>query len=904
MFKKITAFILTVSVLLSMAVVNVHAEEVSAERVTRFENAVTLLTELGAISESDGIKFESEITRGQFVDILAKIIPVSEGGEEQVFPDVPSTHKYYKVIQGFAESGYIAGTGYNNFEPDRAITYNEALYMLFNTMGYGDFMKLVANYAAGGWEIANKLDLDTKNKGAIAGDIFYLTYQALTADMLAITGMKEGSFIFASDPDKSLLETYHNIDVYTGILQSNGQVSINGQYPAEEGRIVVTDETFKIEEPITVLPGCEVDVFYDIDSAEAVCVVATEENKIIEIDSADIEGFRDMKYDYEVNGVSKTLKIRNGADVVINNVLATEIDEEAMVPANGKIIAIDNGTTTGYAVIYVKSYTSFIVKSVVNDNNITKIFADADSGIGNVIINNEVDVPVVLDAEQKVASVSDITVGTVISVMGNLDADENIIADEIVMANGLVTGDLTTIYRDDPMVLVIDGTKYPVAESAEYIMAGISPQGNMTFYLDFMGNIVALDSENSGGMAYGYILGAKLAYNEEGERVVSVKLLSEIGSIIEYFLCPERIYVDDNRSEKYYDPEETAPELFGGEQISLINKFRNIANGASGRVIRYDVNDEREINKIDFAVSIETASNPTINDRLFLSRPEFAGYLRKSAKTFSTQVSVDENTIVFKIPENPEEAAKTDYEVVRDIAKLTEGRYKIEAYKLGDEAMVSSVIVAKLNFDSYSDSAQYYVVTDIEQTLDEFDEITYNVTLDGGAGAKVYKAKYSSVVETPHALGSTSTPVRQLREGDIVRCIIDATGTTLLDISVCYKGYEKEAVGSTVTSLPNGNWNDLRIAAAKVYAMNDTLISFAAETRITEADGSILGDDKAETYMVDSFKIFKLEVSEAGVEVTPGTKNDIKAYRTSGGLCSDVVFVTQSATGKMLFVIE
>ena len=882
MIKKIIACILTVSVLLSMAVVNVHAEEVSAERVVKFNNAVTLLTELGALSEGEAISFESEITRGQFVDILAKIIPVSDGVAEPVFADVPATHKNFKVIQGFAEAGYINGHA-GNFEPDRAIKYDEALYILLNTMGYGDFMKLVANYAAGGREIAQRLDLDTKNKGAIAGDIFYLTYQALSTDMLAITGMKEGSFVFAADPDKSLLETYHNIDVETGILQANGQVSLSTQFDAEEGKIVVDGDTYKMEETCTVLAGCEVDVFYDLDSAEAVCVVATAENEIIEINSNDIEGFRNNKYDYEVNGASKTLKLRSGADIVINNVLATEIDEEAMVPANGKVIAIDNGTTAGYAVIYVKSYISFVVKSVVTENAKVTIYPDADSGLANVIFNTEENVPAVFDADGNAAKYDNITVGTVVSVMGNYDADENLIPEEIVMSNALVSGDLTTIYRGEPTYLVIDGTKYPVAYSAEYILAGLAPQGNMTFFADFMGNIVALDSEVSGGMAYGYILGAKLAINEEGEQVVAVKLLSEIGSIITYYLCPERVYIDDERSEKYYNPED------------VLSNFTVNMN----KIIRYDVNADREINKVDFAVGIAACNAPTINDRLVISHASAELYWRKSYKTFSTKVMADENTVIFKIPERPDEAIPADYQVIRDVTKISDGRYVVEAYKLGTETMTANVIVLKQNFGNYSDSAAYYVVKDVEQILDQYDEVTYSVVLDGQSGEKVFSVKSAAVAEHPHKSGDPSTTYRTIRPGDIVRCLVDSTGTVIEDITLYYNAEDDLAV-STFSAAHT--WNDSnRIIKGNVYAMDDQLLSI---TSVTPDPDVILSDDNFETYAIDSFKVFKLERTDMGVEVSEGSRSDIKAFRTSGGDYSQVIAITGSANGKVLFVIE
>ena len=886
MFKKILAVVLAVSVLLSMTVIGVQAEEVSTKRTVNFENAVTLLTELGAISAGDSFTFDSQITRGQFVDILAKIIPVSDGATEPVFPDVPSTHKYFKVIQGFADAGYIAGTGYSNFDPDRAITFDEAMYMLFNTMGYADFMKLVGDYAAGGREIANRLDLDTKNKGAIAGDIFYLTYQALSTNMLAIDGMKQGSFIFKAEEGKTLLEQYHNIEVETGILNNNGQVTINAQFPVEDGTIVVDDQQYKYEAFCHILAGSEVDVFFDIDTKEVVCVVATDDNTVIEIDSADVDFFRNMKYNYKDNGASKTLKIQDGTDVVINGQLVTEIVDEDMVPDNGKIIALDNGTTNGYSVIYVKGYNSFVVKSLVKDEKKAVIYADGTDTIVHAYL--ETNVPVIYDANGNVVTIDDVEVGTVVSVMGIENEDGIIVADEIVISNGLVTGDLTTIYRGEEPRLVIDGVKYPVAVSAEYILDTLSPQGNVTFLVDFMGNIVALDDQSSGGMAYGYILDAKLAINEESEEVVKVRLLSEIGSIIDYYLSPERIYIDDVRSEKFYNPEDVLTNF-------VVNK---------NKVIRYDVNENREIKKVDFAVAIEGNDQATIDNRLFISHSSAELYWRKSYKTFSTKVMVNENTVVFKVPER-DDAEKTDYQVIRDVNKLSDGRYVVEAYKIGKDTMTSGVIVLKQNFNNYSDSAAFYVVKDVEQELNQYDEITYSITLDGQSGEKVYSAKTAAVVENPHKSGNMNDTYRAIASGDIIRCLFDETGTIITDITICYQAEEDLAI--SVSDIGGYNWNDSsRVIAGYVYDMDDAILSITTIGNINSAieTDAVLSDSTSEKYAIDSFKIFKLERTDMGINVLEGSKADIKALRTSGGEYSRVVAVTGGATGKVLFVVE
>ena len=81
--------------------------------------------------------------------------------------------------------------------------------------------------------------------------------------------------------------------------------------------------------------------------------------------------------------------------------------------------------------------------------------------------------------------------------MGNV-VNGKLIAEEIVTSDSIVTGTLTTIYRGREPYLLIDDVEYSIAASiATKFMDTISPQMDMTFFTDFMGNIVALDDSIS-----------------------------------------------------------------------------------------------------------------------------------------------------------------------------------------------------------------------------------------------------------------------------------------------------------------------------------------------------------------------------------------------------------------------
>ena len=910
MIKKFLAYLLTVSVLLSMLVVNVSAanEEVSAERVTKFENAVTLLTKIGAISEEDAYKFDSEISKGKFVDIMSKIVPVSDGSLVPVFQDVPETHEYFKVIQGFAEAGYINGhAGF--FEPDRDITYNEALYIAMNTMGYKDFMTIVGAYPVGGWNIADQLDIKMRHKGAVAGDIFYMLYQALTTDMLKITGMKKDAFVFSTENSETLLEKYLEMEATEGVLYSNGQVSLVSGVTPEDDTIIIDSVSYNTEDPCEILAGSTVDAFYYADSNDLVCVLASDKNEIIEIDSDDIEYYKEKKYIYRVDGAKKTLKVQDTTDVVVNNVLVDEIVDADMAPVNGKVIAIDNGKGAGYDVLYVKSYVSFVAKAVISDDKTVTIKADSIYGLPTVVASIEKDVPAVYDADGNRGSIEDVTIGAVISVMGNVSGKE-LVAEEIVISKAIVTGTLTTIASGKNPYLIIEDEKYFIAASiADKFLSTISPQMDMTFFVDFMGNIVGLDDAISGSMAYGYLRSARMGENEDGDDIIIAEIFSEIGAIIKYPVSNKKLYIDGKPNAGKF----IAKDVLEGEDY--LKKFELHLN----ELVRYDINNDRELYKIDFAEAITSAHTPTVDDRLYWSLDNSEGkestftQYYGSKKAFGDKVHVDEDTIIFKLPDVDEDALESEYKIIRNIGGLKDGRYSIKAYKLGKDMMYAKVVVLRELLDPTlsSDHKGNMIVTRVTEVLNEYEEPTYEISLLGMDGEKTYLTKTKRVGDELVKLLDVNKSDRILKRtvvpGDVVRCYLTEDETAIAQIAVCYSFVDNK---STDGGSKTDGWTEEEgtYKLGYVYAVDDKRVSIAKDDP-PEDSKTILKDSDYSTYMLDAYKFFKVEVTGEGKdrkvnEITPATKSDLKSFKTNGGECSKVLAISSKGVGQMMFIFE
>ena len=124
---------------------------------TNVAQAAETLRLLGIVSGTGGTAFQPDraLTRAEFCKLAVELMgngdKVAAQMNRTVFQDVPSTHwarGYIAVAtQGTTTGsgdtavttpGIIRGDAYGNFNPDRTITYGEAVTILVRILGYGD----------------------------------------------------------------------------------------------------------------------------------------------------------------------------------------------------------------------------------------------------------------------------------------------------------------------------------------------------------------------------------------------------------------------------------------------------------------------------------------------------------------------------------------------------------------------------------------------------------------------------------------------------------------------------------------------------------------------------------------------------------------------------------------------
>ena len=160
--KRLLALLLACAAIAGMLVLPSSAGAATGSAFTDIYNedvaqAAETLRLLGIVSGTGGTSFSPDraLTRAEFCKLAVELMgdgdKVAAQMNRTVFQDVPSTHwarGYIAVATqgtttGSGDSatttpGIIRGDAYGNFNPDRAITYAEAVTILVRILGYGD----------------------------------------------------------------------------------------------------------------------------------------------------------------------------------------------------------------------------------------------------------------------------------------------------------------------------------------------------------------------------------------------------------------------------------------------------------------------------------------------------------------------------------------------------------------------------------------------------------------------------------------------------------------------------------------------------------------------------------------------------------------------------------------------
>ena len=194
--------------------------------------------------EDGNLNLEDDVTRAEMAQFIinAKNLKKAEytvPADEELFTDLPADHWAYKTIYLAKSLGVINGNGDGTFEPEGKVTYEQAIKMIVNLMGYSSMAEELGGYPNGHIAVATVIGL-TKNvefvqtESAIRKDIAIMLDTALDIPVMEQVG-------FGSEPEYKILSGSDNTDRVT--LASEFEVSEEATTEETEATEETVEET-------------------------------------------------------------------------------------------------------------------------------------------------------------------------------------------------------------------------------------------------------------------------------------------------------------------------------------------------------------------------------------------------------------------------------------------------------------------------------------------------------------------------------------------------------------------------------------------------------------------------------------------------------------------------------------
>ncbi len=661
--------ILLAMVMLSSGATCVFAEMEQAEvtpAVSVTEEDVRIADKLATIGITDPVEaseLSNPITRGEMIPILLKYLRFDVVSAESATTPFLDISAFDPMIGGYSalyKAGYISGDDNKMYHPNDYLTYNEAVTMVINAMGYNMFAVRNGGYPAGYLYTANKYGMleDLKGQGQMPipyCDLFRIIDSSLEADaVVQRTFDANGNGTLELQKDVSVMEELHGIRFLEGIVTGNENTRLFAS-----GSERISRYQIEIDGVVYDTPEQEYANFLGM-AVNAYAEKAEDEYRIIYLEKDDINNVFTLQaedllpekttssaiYYEDENDKEKHLNIDSADYTVIYNGKSYNAfgSLRDILPENGFIEGIDNTGDEIVDVLMVYELTNMVIGAVDRKNY--KIY---DKYTNEVLEADSVEDDVrIYDSEGNQINLNTLSEDDVISytlTTGNTDYKLLI----IYVCDKKVDGLITEITADDK--ILIDDTYYEMADNLiHYIEAGklgaLKAGVNGLFYLDRSGRIANYIRGESLGMTYAVVAGVDADDTLSGG--LFLKLFTQ-DSEWRTLKAVSNVNIDGERIN-------TTTDVGKREAANLI---------PLGEVIRFTEHNE-EINYIDTAAmnkGIYSKAGDAGNLNLAASGSGFTtryGMCTEYGDLSQNKFMINSETIIFETPSKEEMLEKTD----------------------------------------------------------------------------------------------------------------------------------------------------------------------------------------------------------------------------------------------------
>lgn len=789
MTKKIISFLLTVSMILSLAVIPAYAaENLTAQDVAEEAGFLKSLGILDAVpSEEEGNK---EVTRAEFVIYAARVLGVQNRNENtRYFMDVPMDHWALTYINQLTEMNVLSMPEDKLFKPNDKITVNEVVKILVSLCGYGDYAKVSGGYPKGYTDVARRLEIPVPggdNPISLYNYIIML-YEALRAPLYEIRPADDTRVSYV-ESDETLLSKYYDIYETSGIVTQSGGIGVydapaTGKTSADTAAIVkIGDDRYSSDVNLIDYLGRYTTVFYKQVNEDDIphIVYRTDykrEDNVIEFDIKDFGKYENgvLTY-YTESGKAQSETIPAGAFIIKNGKNETGNNVDVFNLKKGNVRLVDTENDGNIDFVFIWEYTNVFVSII-----------DA----ANFIIYDKVvpDKTVLLDDTEKIVMIE------------NASGAKKTFAD-------IAKSQLLTVYESDSYVRVIingDGVSSNIYSSAndEYglkLQVGksetdkrwlyvdgdyqtdylsdanyngeinLNPGSSITYYLDAAGNIAYVTGPTGDGWTYGYLIKPLYDTDVEGSKL---KLYTQSKKVMVYDVS-DKVRVDAVRADTH------------DKLINALNKNnygKTLTTGedpVNGQLIRFKLNKDGVVSEID-----TENYNAAGEDRISLHRTQDV-----ASRTFwyhangfaNGKLLYNSSTVQFVVPTHAN-LPNCEDDDFRIITTYESGSHRVEGFKLDLQAGNESAIVCYASTDDI-ESTGPFLVESVNQSVNDDGEVVKT--------AKVYRATGGDLVtitaDSDDAFSYTDSTTKtdyQIEKGDFIYAKVGYNGN-VVSITMLY----------------------------------------------------------------------------------------------------------------------
>lgn len=661
-----------------------------------------------------GIETEREIKRSEFATVLIRIISLESvatamGGAEKKFSDVDASHWASSYINLACELGLMIGVGDNRFEPDSYVTYEQAVKSLICALGYGDIINKSDDvwytpYMAKATQLRLLEDVDSSfeiGNPLKRGQVALLLDNALEIETM---GRQNDSYVI--EEGSTFLERLFAGGKYTGIVEATHETGLYGDEEINEDEVIISGLRYKIGFTNAAdFLGYSVDFYGNNENGYAVLgsVLLSKRNETFELAGSDCESStrEGLKYK-DAEGKKRTIKFSDDLRVIYNGKSYNGYDEEIFAWPNVKSFFIDNNRDGKFDVAKITVSEVHQIEHVNLYNKKIYLKNNLETGTNVIDLKDEDEIKYTIKSKDgEELTLSDINEENIfIEVYASRDMERF----EIIKLNDEISGEISEIDYSEELIK-IDNREYRVYSTkagSSIDFAKIKLGTYCAFVLNTADEIVSIETDAmQGNMKYGYIYDIALSSGFRGE--IEIRMLK--GTLTEQIKEKDKYYLIGKDVQEMEDF--SLAEKVKIDDVSYKSAKEQFSQLEIGQVVRYSLNSEGKINKINISREMGSFGN-----RNFNAEVQVFGGITHGA------FGIDSKTVAFFLP------AGTNEDDIQSVMKYASDEYECQGFDETEEGNVAGALIFQTDIDSdkevyFNDDVPFCVVQAVSFNFNE-----------------------------------------------------------------------------------------------------------------------------------------------------------------------------------------